>query len=377
MASIEKRTGGNGKPEYRARWRDAEGKSRRSRWFQRKYDAERHRATVEADLHRGSYVDMSNATTVAEYARQWGQMRPHRRRTARWFDILTRVHIAPTSLGVRPLVKVRPSEVQAWITGRAQVLSPSTLHVYVGVLRSIFGTAVEDGLIARNPVQRRLSLPKPEHRPVVPLTVAQVGQLADAMPAQYRAMVIAQAGLGLRVGELLSLRMEDVDFLRRMVHVQWQLDDPTLERVPLKTPKSRRDIPLPSVIGETLAQHMAAYPPAADGTIFTPDPTSGAPRRTILYADRVRHHAYQLAIRRAAAQAGLPSVTSHGLRHHFASVLLQAGESVHAVAERLGHTTPELVLRVYGHLMPDREDRTRQAIDMAWTVATRERETGS
>jgi integrase len=65
--------------------------------------------------------------------------------------------------------------------------------------------------------------------------------------------------------------------------------------------------------------------------------------------------------------AGLPLGTStHDLRHHYASVLLAAGESVVAVAERLGHEDATLVLTTYGHLMPDSEQRTRRAVDDAW-----------
>jgi integrase len=70
----------------------------------------------------------------------------------------------------------------------------------------------------------------------------------------------------------------------------------------------------------------------------------------------------------AVRGAGLPAgTTSHDLRHHYASVLLEAGESVVAVAERLGHENATLVLKTYGHLMPDNEDRTRRAIDDAWS----------
>jgi len=73
---------------------------------------------------------------------------------------------------------------------------------------------------------------------------------------------------------------------------------------------------------------------------------------------------------KAAAQAaGLPEgTTSHDLRHHYASVLLDAGESVHAVAARIGDR-PEMVLGIYGHMMPNREDRTRMAVDAAWQQA--------
>jgi integrase len=74
--------------------------------------------------------------------------------------------------------------------------------------------------------------------------------------------------------------------------------------------------------------------------------------------------------RRAVAAAGLPQgTTSHDLRHHFASLLLAAGESVVAVAERLRHEDASLVLSTYGRLVPGSEDRTRRAVDSAWDAA--------
>ncbi len=80
------------------------------------------------------------------------------------------------------------------------------------------------------------------------------------------------------------------------------------------------------------------------------------------------HEHYGTRIFQRAVQcAGLPAGTStHDLRHHYASVLLAAGESVVAVAERLGHEDATLVLTTYGHLMPDSEYRTRRAVDDAW-----------
>ncbi len=369
----------NGAKEYRARWRDAEGNSRRSRWLDRKYDAERQLATVQADLHRGTYVDVNNPVTVVEYARQWAAARPLRSRSQQTYEALIRNHLQTTPLGARPLVKVRPSEIQAWATGRARTLGPFTLRIHVGVLRSIFGAALLDGVIAKNPVlpKRQLQLPKDERTPVVPLTVDQVRALAAAMPDRYRAMVVTQAGLGLRIGELLALRVEDVDFLRRTVRVEGQLELSTLKWVPPKTPKSRRAIPLPRVVAETLAEYIGAFPPAADGTIFTMP--SRSQRRTTASGTRIHHTRYGRWIIQAAQKAGLPATTSHDLRHHYASVLVHAGESVHAVAERLGHTDPTLVLKVYGHIMPNQEDRTRQAVDAAWTATGhgQETETGS
>ncbi|MCU7728995.1 tyrosine-type recombinase/integrase [Actinoplanes sp. KI2] len=55
----------------------------------------------------------------------------------------------------------------------------------------------------------------------------------------------------------------------------------------------------------------------------------------------------------------------HALRHHYASVLLDAGESIRALAEYLGHADAGFTLRTYTHLLPTSEGRTRRAIDRA------------
>jgi integrase len=146
--------------------------------------------------------------------------------------------------------------------------------------------------------------------------------------------------------------MGDVD---RLASGRWQARwrDPDGR----EDPRSKRDVPLPQVAADAIAAHLARFPPAEDGTIFTG--ANGLRHRGDWYGTRV--------FRSAVAAADLPKgTTSHDLRHHYASVLLAAGESVMAVAERLGHDDASLVLKTYGHLMPDSEDRTRRAVDEAW-----------
>jgi integrase len=351
MGHVQKR----GDRKYQARWIDDQDRER-AQTFTRKVDAERHLAKVEGDKLQGTYVDRSNAITISEYATQWASTRPHRESTAARTATLIKTHIEATPLGSRRLVALRPSEVQAWATDRSRRLAPSTLRLVVGTLRSIFNAAVRDRLVAHNPVLG-LSLPRHERERVVPLSVDQVRALAEAMPDRCRAMVIAQAGLGLRVGELLALRIEDVDFLRRTVRVEWQTSPDGKQRTAPKTPRSRRTVPLPSVVADALAVHIAAFPPAADGSLFT-----------TLHGLSWRHEYYGSRIFAPAVKKGnLPfCTTTHDLRHHYASVLLAAGESVVAVAERLGHENATLVLTTYGHLLPDSEDRTRRAIENAW-----------
>lgn len=361
MASVEARqTRRNGRDVrvWDVRFRDPGGRQRK-KTFVKKGDADRFAVTVEADKHRGQFIDHSDRTTVVEYARTWAAARPHRTSTAERTSSQIEVHIAGTRLGGRRLADVRPSEVQAWATDRAHVLAPSTLRGLVRLLRSIYSSAVLDRLVGVSPVVR-VQLPPDDRERVVPLTVAQVQALADVMRARSRAMVITQAGLGLRLGELLALRVEDIDFLRRVMRVEFQIAPRTKIRTEPKTPRSRRTIPLPEVVADALAAHIAEFSPGGDGSLF------------ITNTGEVYGREYYGALFKAAVKrAGLPSeTTSHDLRHHYATVLLAAGESVVAVAERLGHENATLVLKTYGHLMPNSEDRTRRAVDEAWCATT-------
>jgi integrase len=248
--------------------------------------------------------------------------------------------------------------VQAWVSDRAQVLSPSTLRLLVALLRSIFAAAVQDRLVASSPATR-LSLPRSERERTVPLSVAQVQALAQAMPARSKAMVITQAGLGLRIAELLALRVHDVDFLRRTVRIEWQLTPDGKRRVPPKTPRSRRTSPLPNVAPRPWQHTSPSFRWQEMARCSQRPPACCTGRSTTVRGSSPRQSG------RVAYRAG---TTSHALRHHYASLLLAAGESVVAVAERLGHENATLVLTTYGHLMLDTEDRMRRAIDAAWTV---------
>jgi hypothetical protein len=149
VASVETRlTRRNGKPTkvYDVRFRDPDGRQRK-KTFGKKGEADRFAATVEADKLRGQYVDHSDRTTVAEYARTWAAARPHRPSTARRVASLIDTHLAGTRRGARPLAAVLPSEVQAWATDRALALAPSTLRNLVSLLRSIYASAVLDRLV--------------------------------------------------------------------------------------------------------------------------------------------------------------------------------------------------------------------------------------
>jgi integrase len=357
----------------RDRWKDPARKGKGSRWqvkyqvdgrekdggsFDNKEVAKRKLAELEVSVHRGQWIDPTDRTTVSELVRAHAATRMHRSRTAARIDSMVRNHLEATPLGSRRAAAVRPSEAQAWITDRSQHLAPLTLRILVTLVRGAFNAAVLDRIVSVSPFQR-ITLPRVERERIVPLTVEQVSAIVDEIGGPYKAMVVTQAGCGLRIGELLALRVQDVDFLRRTLRVEEQIDRVTRERVPPKTPRSRRTLPLPQVVSAALARHITEHPPTAEGLLF--HTKSGLPVAHDWYGNKV--------FSPAAVKAGLPAgATTHDLRHHFASVLLAAGQSVILVAELLGHETAALVLSTYGHLMPGGEDLARKAIDSAWNA---------
>ncbi|MFI1486924.1 tyrosine-type recombinase/integrase [Streptomyces sp. NPDC020747] len=108
------------------------------------------------------------------------------------------------------------------------------------------------------------------------------------------------------------------------------------------------------------AAHLKRYPAAPDDYVFRTQ--QGTPTSPQWLSSQV--------MAQAVKAAGLPMGTSpHDLRHAYASMLIHGGESVKAVSERLGHTNAAMTLNVYAHLMPESEDRTRKAVDDAFSAA--------
>ena len=351
MASIDKRPDGR----YRARWREYPGGPQKTRQFDRKADAQRFLDGIRGDLARGLYVDPAGGRVLfRDYAEQWRSVQVHRPSTATQAETFLRVHAYPV-LGHRPLGAIRRSEIQAWVKGRGDLLAPGSVEVVYRWVATVFKAAVGDRLIASSPCVG-IKLPVRPRREVVPLEVGAVEALVDAMPDRYKALIVLAAGTGLRQGECFGLTVDRVDFLRRQVRVDRQLVGARDGRPEFGPPKSNagfRTVPMPAVVSDAVAAHLAhvATPPV--GLVFTSS-----------YRTPLRRSSFGEIWRKAAIAAALPAGTTfHDLRHFYASLLIARGCSVKAVQQRLGHQSAMETLDTYSHLWPDSEAETRAAVD--------------
>jgi len=349
MASVEKVSSGR----WQARYRDPEG-SQRKRTFTRKSDAERFLTGIEHGILTGGYVDpAAGRRTFREYGEAWRSGQPHRPGTVKAVEQHLRCYAYPT-FGSRPIAGIRPSEVQAWATGLP--VAASTTRTVFNTFKAVFKAAVRDRVIAHNPCDG-VALPTVPRRKIEPLSVEQVETIIGSAPDEYRALLVLAAGTGLRSGEIFGLQVRHVDFLRRLLTVEQQvqqLGGHSVYVCPPKTASSYRTIPLPQVVVEALAAHLRAYPAGTDDFIFTAPGGGPVVRTSFMHSTWTP----------AARAAGLAKGTGlHSMRHFYASALIRGGLSVRVVSERLGHANAAMTLNVYAHLWPDDEDRTRQALD--------------
>lgn len=339
---------GNGQ-RWLARW--TEHGTERSRSFPTRDAAELHLARVAVDGPTPS----RQALTVREYADAWLVQQLHYSRlTQRAARLRLAGHILPT-LGALELDRVTRADVQALVVDWAGRYAPATVHQSYSFLTTLFACAVRDGLAPASPCAG-VNLPPVIRERVTPLTVEQVGQIADRVRPWYRAMVIVGAATGLRGGELRGLTASRI--VAGDLVVDRQLAEVAEGRPIFEPPKSRagdRRVSLGRVAAEALADHMAQYPPGPAGLVFT----------TRQHGPIRRQEAARQWQRGTAGMELHERTGWHDLRHHHASVLISAGMSPKAVGERLGHADEAEVLRTYAHLWPADHQRMADVVDAA------------
>ena len=360
MAHVQRRSSG----QWRARYRTPDGRER-SKTFRRRADAERFLAVVESEKLRGEYVDPLGgrrlfADVVDDWLNSHVQLRPT---TLEQRESRLRNHVLP-HFGDRPIGSITRNDVQAWVNHRSEVMAPASVTVCYSYLAGVFKAAIEDQLIARTPC-RGIKLPRIEQPPVQPIPTVAVHRLAEGIGSRFRSLVVTAAGTGMRQGECFGLTIDRVDFGRGVIVVDRQLVQlsAALPHIaPPKTPAAYRTIPLPAVVASAIKSQIDEFGTgtavdsvgrAVEGIVFTRG--DGHP---------IRRSAFNGRWRTAVKRAGLPTGTRfHELRHYYASVLIDAGESVKVIQARLGHKSAVETLDTYGHLWPDTEARTRSAID--------------
>ncbi|HVC13230.1 MAG TPA: tyrosine-type recombinase/integrase [Acidimicrobiales bacterium] len=366
MSSITKMPSGR----WRARYRDPNGRSR-SKTFARKADAQGFLDDTSTDVRRGEWTDpRQRRLRFDEWADRWwsttARLAPATRR-GYWTKL--EHHVRPYFTG-RRLLDIDFLDVEEFIAElHRRELAAKTIRECVTILSLIFRGAVHANVRRDNPAAgHRIDVRRKVIGTGDVLDMAQVRRLVDTTPKRWKSAVWVLALCGLRPSELCGLRVGDVDFARRTLHVSVTRQpvpkfDGNRRRVvegPPKTAAGDRTIPLPEWLCDELAAMLAERRGDSPSII-----DRSVPLFVTRYGNPVSRDDFRQRIMRPALRrAGLPeTIRTYDLRHSHASLLIDLGANPLAVAQRMGHSDPAMTLRVYGHLFEGVQERLTEQLD--------------
>ena len=305
--------------------------------------------------------------TVAAWLRTWYELyaKPNvRTATANRYELIIEQYTVPR-IGNIKLKKLTTQHLQKLYkelleSGRIHVgkgqdngLSTTTVHSVHLMLHCALERAVKERLISRNPCEDCI-VPKPRKLDMKILTPEHMKAYLEAadrrglLPMFYLELVS-----GLRKGELVALRWDDVDIRQRTISVSKQYvrnPDGSLELTRPKTENSVRLVSIPQTAVDLLIQEHDKHP---DSPYLFPSPLTGE----MYHPDSVVN-----LHKKILQDAGLEHLRFHDLRHTFATTALQNGVDVKTVSAMLGHFDAGFTLRTYTHATRQKQDEAAQTM---------------
>jgi integrase len=351
--------------------REPQTGKRKRRWHSfagNKRQAQIECARLISDLQRGGHVDTSALTIAAfldRFERDWVAIHVSARTAERYRQLLDHVR---RHLGSCQIQKLRSADIAAlYATLSRSGSAPRTVGHIHGVLFQALKQAKIWNLLRDN-VAEVVKPPPVTDQELPILQPDRARALLDALRGHplYQLASLALA-TGARRNELLALRWRDIDLDAGRLRIELALEQTTAHGIRFKAPKTRngrRTISLPARIVAELRDHWRAQqeqrlalgagksPP--DGQVLAS--FDGKPQSP---------NAITKEWARTVAAVGMPEISLHSLRHTHASMLIASGMDVLTVSRRLGHGSPTITLRVYGHLIHGTDDRAAQIMEEA------------
>ncbi len=318
----------------------------------------------------------SERQTVAMFLTDWleNTVKPkNKSQTYRSYEWIVRVHLIP-GIGRLSLVKLTPQKLQAFLNERhASGLSPATVKHINATLRAALSQAHRWQLVHQN-AAKLVTLPRSVRYVPTILSAEQAKSLLVFVTGhQHEALYTVALTLGLRRGEALGLRWRDIDFETGRLEVCHSLENVKGKGQRLtttKSEKSRRILRIPQICLTALAKQRSAQAKEMqwagskwkDGNfVFTT--SVGTP----MNPDEISH-----VFPTVLKDAGLPKVRFHDLRHTCASLLLSLGVPAKLVQETLGHSTYQLTMDTYSHMIPALRNEVADRMDEVFSTTVNE-----
>lgn len=258
-------------------------------------------------------------------------------------------HVLPF-FRTRIVSDITAADIAAWQTDiLSKNLSSSYVHSANTYLKAIFTYAVDYLGLSKNPCTKPIGSTK--SRKLNFWTPEEYAQFSDAVSDNPEYFIIFEIlyYTGMRVGELLALTLNDIDFKHNLIHINktfYRLTGQDLINPP-KTSDSERTIDIPVFLTEEIRAYTKM--------LYKPDPEARLFNKQVQYIRSV--------LKDRIAKANVKEIRVHDLRHSHASMLINLGANPVLVAERLGHESPSITMNTYAHLFPKAQHDIVQKIE--------------
>jgi len=331
----------NGKPRYKAAFRDARGVVT-SKTFPRIGQAQDYLADIRIRRATNTLPDVSRgARTMTDLWDHLAKTYRGKPSTFASYEHRWRNHVQP-ALGKRRLDSLRRSDLEAFYADVEARTSLDTRRKVQQVVHKMLAVAVRSEWIVRNPADG-IPMPGAEvQREVRILTNDEVEKLAHAVPFRYRALVLMLADTGARPGEVIALKVKNLNGSVRISEATVEVKGKKITGTP-KTRGSIRNVPISPRLRAALRNHHDAgfanrFDP--ESYVFTSEGGTQVSRSNL--RNRV--------LVPAAERVGIEGFTTYDLRHTAISLWLLRGLTPWEVSKMVGHTTVGMIEQRYGHL---------------------------
>ncbi len=344
----------------------AEGPKRRALYGKTRKEVADKLARALADRASGYTFDAENMT-VGEYLDRWlkdSDQGSVRTSTYERHEQIVRLHLKP-ALGRVKLSKLSPAHLQGLYREKLDSgLSSATVQKIHTVLHKALAQALKWNMMARNAADA-VKAPRPAPKEMHPLSPDESRKLMEAASGdKLEALYVLAVHTGMRQGELLALKWEDVDLNEGVIRIRRTLMR-SGGRISLGEPKtkgSRRPVHLTGAAVEALRNHLERQLVDIEqlgdryrdnGLVFTSEVG------TLINPTNLRRRSFAPLLEKA----GLPQIRFHDLRHTCATLLLSRNVHPKYVQELLGHATVAITLDTYSHVIPGMGNHTARAME--------------
>ncbi len=336
-----------------AKYRDVGGKTRYVYGRTKKEAGERLGQALLTTQEKTEQVYKGESLSVGEYLDLWlesisGTISP---RTYERHESIARVHLK-SGLGATNLADLSPLDIQRLYRRKLEEgLAPGSVRRIHITLHKALQDGVRWQMLERNAASAAPP-PKGTAEEVEALTPKEAKRLLDAARGnRLEALYVLAVTTGMRQGEILALRWDDLDLQDGALRVQRTLWKG--ETYPPKTKKSRRTVALPNLAIEAIEQHRDRRVTNSQWVFPT---RNGTPVNA--------HYLIGHSWKKMKAKAGLSASTRfHALRHTAATLLLTKGVHPKIVQEMLGHSSISITLDTYSHVLPTLQEKAVEAME--------------